>query len=1121
MSSQYSFKSKIITLAAFGLTIASIVGITGCNDTNPNQEEYTGEPLFQRLRPETTGINFVNELANTKEFNFLDYLYFYNGGGVAAGDVNNDGLTDLYFVSNQGKNQLYLNKGNMKFEEIALKAGVGGSASWQTGVTMADVNGDGFLDIYVSAVSNYKGLTGKNELYINNGDDTGNGPTFTERAKEFGLDFEGFSTQAAFFDYDHDGDLDVYILTHAVHNSLSYGRVSTRALTRDKEAGDYLFRNEGGKRFTDVSEKAGIYAAPMGYGLGISVGDLNDDGWEDIYVANDFHEDDYYYINNQDGTFTEALRDHFKHTSKFSMGNDMADVNNDGLLDVVTMDMYPEDPAVEKASAGEDPLDTYLYKLQFGFYNQYTRNTLQINLGGKKFSDVGAMAGVAATDWSWSPLLADYDNDGIKDLFISNGIARRPNDLEYLKFVSSPEVTMKMVKRETLDREMIKRMPDGKVHNYLYKGTDSLQFIDRSLAWGFDTENYANGAVYADLDNDGDLDLITNNINELAGIYQNRAEETEKNNFLKVVLKGDKLNTFGVGAKVYVKTASGWQYQHNMPTRGFMSSVEPWLTMGLGKNTGIDSIAVVWPSQKSEIRTAIKVNQTLTFKEAEATGSFTFRKARATLFEDITDATILNYKHEENTYYDFTREPLMPFKVSTEGPAMAIADINGDGLDDMYLGGAKMQPGQIYLQEVGGKWTRMNELALRRDTLYEDVDAVFFDADNDKDLDLYVVSGGNEFFGEAPALLDRLYRNDGKGNFVHDTKALPAMYTNKGCVVPFDYDNDGDIDLFVGGRVTAYSYGTTPDSYLLINDGKGNFSDQTLALAPDLRKAGMLTDGAWSDIDGDGDADLLVVGDWMSVKVFENDRGKLTLKETVLDGQKGFWQAIEKADLDGDGDEDFVVGNMGTNTKFRRGKGGKIRMYAGDFLGANKTDQLLAYSVNDLFYPVSLKDEIGKSIPYINQRFPNYRDFSGKTIERIFKSNELDAAELKEVNRFESVWIENKGKGELEMHNLPYMAQVSKVFAIDIADVNGDKRPDILLGGNFYSVSTYQGRYDASYGVILLNEGKGNWKTMLPTETGFLLDGEIRHIKPIRTAEGISYAVIRNNDTPLFFHPIQ
>jgi enediyne biosynthesis protein E4 len=1094
------------------VALISLLGLSACEKTD--SPDYDGKPLFARIGSDQSGVDFVNEVVDTKEFSILDYLYFYNGGGVSAGDVNNDGLTDLYFVSNKGQNKLYLNKGNWKFEEVAAQAGVEGRADWQTGVTMADVNGDGFLDIYVCAVSNYKGLKGRNELYINNGDGT-----FSEKAKEYGLDFEGFATQVAFFDYDHDGDLDAYLLTHAVHTSLSYGRVSTRALDRDKEAGDYLFRNEGGRRFTDVSEQAGIYAAPMGYGLGISVGDLNNDGWEDIYVANDFHEDDYYYINNQDGTFTEALRKHFAHTSKFSMGNDMADVNNDGLLDVVTMDMYPEDPAVEKASAGEDPLDVYLYKLQFGFFNQYTRNTLQLNQGGQKFSDVGAMAGVAATDWSWAPLLADFDNDGIKDLFITNGIVRRPNDLEYLKFVSSPEVSMLLMQGKAVDLEAIQKMPSGLVHNYLYKGTDSLQFVDQSLKWGFHEDSFSNGAAYADLDNDGDLDLITNNINGVAGLYQNQQEQIAGNKYLKIKLKGAGLNTFGVGAKVYVKTEKGWQYQHNMPTRGFMSSVEPWLTFGLGKSSSVDSVAVVWPNQKAQVLTAVQANQALSLDQANATGTFTLPRPAQPLLEAVPAPASLTYTHKENTYYDFTREPLMPFKISTEGPALAVGDVNGDGLDDMYLGSSKFETSVLYLQTADGNWVPTSQRTFGADSTFEDVKAVFFDADGDKDLDLYVVSGGNEFFGESPELLDRLYLNDGRGNFTRDAQALPAMYTNKGTVVAADVDQDGDLDLFVGGRVVAYSYGRIPDSYLLINDGKGRFSDQTDALAPALRKAGMVTDATWSDYDGDGDADLLVVGDWMPVRVYENVKGKLAPVETQLDGLYGFWQTIQKADLDGDGDDDYVVGNLGTNTKYRRGWDGRLRMYAGDFLGVNKTDQILAYGVGEYFYPVSLKDEIGKAIPFVNQRFPNYRDFSGKTIEKIFKSNELNAAELREVNTFESVWIENRGKGTFLAHHLPYMAQVSKIFAIQVADVNKDNRPDLLLGGNFHNVSTYQGRYDASYGLVLLNKGNGRWQTVLPTEAGFVLEGEVRHIRPLRTAAGTLYTVVRNNAAPLFFKP--
>jgi hypothetical protein len=1101
----------------WGVLIFSLFFLTNCSKNSNNSAN--GPALFEQIAPEKSGVTFANIVRDTRELNILDYLYFYNGGGVAVGDVNNDGLSDVFFVSNQQKNHLYLNKtkagSGIKMEDVSEKANIGGNANWKTGVTMADVNGDGWLDIYVCAVSNYKSFRGHNELFINNQDGT-----FSEKSKEYGLDFQGFSTQAAFFDYDHDGDLDMYLLNHAVHTSISYDRVNVRALERDELAGDYLFRNDG-KTFTNVSIKAGIYAAPQGYGLGISVGDLNNDGWEDIYVANDFHEDDYYYINQKNGTFKEALREHFTHTSKFSMGNDMADINNDGLLDMVTVDMYPQDPKVEKSSMGEDPLDVYLYKLQFGYYNQYTRNTLQLNLGGERFSDIGAMSGISATDWSWSPLLADYDNDGIKDLFISNGIERRPNDLEYIKYVSNPMVEIMLEKGKKSDKEALDKMPNGRWHNYLYKGTDSLLFEDKSLAWGFKEFNCANGAAYADLDNDGDLELITNNLNAPAGIYENKANELFKNAFLKVKLQGQKGNGFGIGAKVYLKTNGKWLYQHNMPTRGFMSSVEPWLTFGLGKTATVDSLVVIWPTQKAQILTNVKSNQTLTLQQEAAASQWKLPAGKAPIFEDVTKQYPVDFVHKENEYYDFTREPLMPFKISTEGPKMAVGDVNGDGLDDFYVGGPKYQAGKLFVQKTDGQFTESKQGAFLTDTLCEDIDASFLDVDGDKDLDLYVVSGGNEFFAQDEPLLDRLYFNDGKGNFTRNRAALPKLYGNKSCVKAGDVDKDGDLDLFVGGRIVAFHYGQIPDSYLLINNGKGIFTDQTDKLAPELRKAGMITDAAWADIDNDKDVDLLIVGDWMGITVFENDKSSLDVKHTSLEDKKGFWQTIKPADLDGDGDVDFVVGNLGTNSKFRRHTDAKLRMYAGDFLKSGaKYDQILAYGEGDEFYPVASKDELGKTLPFLNKRFPNNKDFAGNTLGKIFKSAELKAAEEREVNIFESVWIENMGKGEFTLHYLPSEAQVSKIFALNIADVTKDGKPDILLGGNFYNVSTYQGRYDASYGLVLENnfaKSKGQFTPLLPTSSGFLLTGEVRDIQPIRSGGATRFLVSRSGAGLLMF----
>ena len=1072
--------------------------------------------LFEKLDSKKTHIDFSNNITETKDFNILDYLYFYNGGGVSAGDINNDGLVDLFFVSNQGKNKLYLNKGNMEFEDISVKAGIEGFSDWKTGVTMADVNADGLLDIYVCAVGNFKGMEGSNELYINNGD-----LTFTEKANAFGLDFTGFSTQAAFFDYDKDGDLDCYLLNHAVHNTRSYDRVNTRML-KDNEAGDYLYRNEG-VHFKDVSKESGIYQAAMGYGLGLSVGDLNNDGWLDLYVSNDFHEDDYYYINQQNGTVKEGIKDHFKHLSRFSMGSDMADINNDGYQDIMTLDMYPEDERVEKSSVGEDPLDIYLYKLQFGYFNQYSRNCLQLNMGGKKFSDIAASSGVAATDWSWSTLLADYDGDGIKDIFISNGILRRPNDLDYLKFVIGDSLHYGLPTSEKLDQQAIDLMPSGKVHNYLYKGAKDLRFIDKSMAWGFEAEGISNGAAYADLDNDGDLDLISNNLNESSGIYQNNARQLLKHNFIKIKFKGEGGNTFGIGAKVILKTKDGQQLQQLMPTRGFMSSVEPTLLFGIGTLAQVDSLIVIWENQKIEIIKNPKINQTLVLSQKNAqipVKDFQFFEPVKPMFEEVTSTISVGYKHLENTYFDFNRELLIPFKVSIEGPKMAVGDVNGDGLDDFYVGGAKYQAGQLFLQKGTG-FVPSKQTAFFVDSLYEDVDALFFDADGDKDQDLYVVTGGNEFYDQMPEQFDRLYLNDGKGNFTRDMQALPPMFDNKSVVRPCDFDRDGDVDLFVGGRVVAYSYGKSPRSYLLVNNGKGKFKDVTVAQAPDLREAGMISEAIWSDIDGDGDQDLTVVGDWMPIKMFVNNSGKFTALENGLEEFTGFWSGITAGDFDRDGDMDFVVGNLGTNTKLRKSLDGKLKMYMKDIDKNDTKEHIIGYSRDGEWYPINSKDEMGKQMPsIINKKYTDYKQFAGKSLAELFNEGELEGAEEKMINTFESVYLENTGGGKFKKTALPSLAQVSKIMVMRTEDVDKDGKLDVIIGGNFNGASMYQARYDAFFGLILKGDGKGQFKALVPTDTGFLQEGDVRDIKTVRTPKGPLYFVTRNNENIQIFRKL-
>jgi len=1081
-------------------------------------EEQKAPSLFETLDSARTVISFVNKVDPiSNKLSIVDYLYYYNGAGVAAGDINNDGLTDLFFVSNRGASKLYLNKGDFKFEDITAKAGLKSFAEWKTGVTMADVNGDGLLDIYVCAVANYMSLEGVNELYINNGDNT-----FTESAAEYGLNFSGFSTQSAFFDFDHDGDLDMYLLNHATHTSRSYDKVIARTLT-DKDAGDYLYRNDNGK-FVNISKEAGIYQAPMGYGLGVTIADLNNDGWEDIYATNDFHEDDYYYINNHDGTFTEDGRNAFSHFSRFSMGVDASDVNNDGYEDVMTLDMSPDDEVLDKSSLGEDGWDMFMYKLSFGYHYQFSRNTLQISNGGKTFTDWAMLSGVQSTDWSWAPLIEDFNNDGRKDIFITNGIARRPNDLDYLKFshedsmLFAPELTNAQLEMA------IKRMPEGRAHNYLFEGDSTLVFKDRSSDWGMNKKSFSNGAVYADLDNDGDLDLVTNQINEPAGIYRNLSDQQLQNNFLTVSLKGEKQNSFGLGAKVFVLNKGDLQLKHMMPTRGFLSSVEPRLHFGLKRDNKVDSVIVIWNDGRSEVKTNVAANSTIVFDQKNASADqikIAALKIPKPLFKDITPAIDITWKHKENNYLDLYRESLMPFMISKEGPGIAVGDVNGDGLDDIYAGGAKHQAGSLFIQsDMGFKLSRQKSFDI--DSVYEDVDALFADIDNDKDLDLYVVSGGNEFFGNMEQQDDRLYLNDGKGNFTRSTDALPAMRENKSCVKAYDFDNDGDLDLFAAGRVVGYQYGKSAKSFLLVNDGKGKFTDDTDKVAPALRNAGMITDAAWADFDNDGKVELIISGDWMPVRIFRFDGKVFSEVEDILDAtsvvknMNGFWQSLAVADVDGDGDQDFIAGNLGLNTRLRkRGDDSKLTMYIGDFDNNGQREHILGYTLpNGKIYPLATKDELAKQMPsLIQKRFVQYKNFAGKTVNEIMgDALEEDSVKTMVIDQFASLYFENKGNLKFVATALPNAAQITKTFEVLIDDFDNDGAKDVLLAGNLYGGSSYQSVYDGSQGVLLKNIGDGKFTDVPSPASGLWLKGQVRSIKPVRTKNGVIYVVAKNGE---------
>jgi len=1086
--------------------LMALVGLA-CSKKTPSEDA-----LFADLPASQTNITFVNQVESTPQMNIFNYRNFYNGGGVAIGDINQDGLADIYLTANTGSDKLYLNKGKLQFTDITEKASVTGSQAWSTGVTMADVNGDGLLDIYVCNSGDVTGDNRKNELYINNGNNPEGVPTFTEKAKEYGLDDEGYSTHATFFDYDRDGDLDVYLL-----NNSSYP-VSKLAFTnlrneRDPLGGDKLFRNDN-SRFTDVSEMAGIYGSLIGFGLGITIGDINEDNWPDIYISNDFYERDYLYINNQNGTFTEAGKDWMQHQSASSMGADIADIDNDGMLDIFVTDMLPGNDVRLKKNSQYEGYDLFELKLARDFHYQYMQNMLHLNNGNNTFSEVARLAGLHATDWSWGALLFDMDNDGQKDIFVANGIYNDITDQDFANFLGAEETMRRAIEGGgyNYNKELIAKMSSTPIPNYAFQNKGNLQFENKAQQWGLGKPGFSNGAAYGDLDNDGDLELIVNNVNEPVSVYQNQATEKLHHYYLTVKLKGTAKNRDGIGAKVYVHQPAKTLYLQQMPNRGFESSVDLRLVFGLGKESVIDSVTVIWPDDKKQVLKSSKANQQIVLDYKQANQLFkSVEKKEPALLYDATSEVKLSYTHQESNFVDYNRDALLKQMLSTQGPALATGDVNNDGLDDVYIGGAAGSAKKLFLQQRNGTFLDKSPAVFAADLGTEDVDALFFDADNDKDLDLYVVTGSNEFLPNAPELLDRLYRNDGQGNFTKDTR-LPNLAENGSCVAAADFDLDGDQDLFIGSRMVSGSYGYDPPSYLYINDGTGNFKNYTKRYLP-KNELGMVTDAVWADVDGDKYPELLVVGDWMPVKIFKNKQGR-QLTEVTLSNSEGWWQAIKPADIDGDGDLDFILGNQGQNSRIRASTAQPAALISGDFDKNGTVEQIIScYTEDGKSYPMVLKHDLQRQVPGIKKKYIKYTDFAGKQVTDIFSKEDIAQAVSKKVTNANSSILLNNGNLKFTLQALPREAQFSPILGIETIDYNQDGILDLYLTGNFYDVLPELGRYDANYGLLLQGKGQGELAVVPPRKSGLLVKGQVRKSSSLRGANGQNYILLaKNND---------
>lgn len=1086
------------------ITVLALGSLVACKENT----ESTEPKLFVEIAPEQSGVDFANTLTFDEEFNIFTYRNYYNGGGVAIGDVNNDGLADLYFTANMQPNKLYLNKGDFQFEEVTEKAGVAGTRAWSTGVAMADVNGDGWLDIYVCNSGDIAGDNKQNELFINQGDGT-----FLEQAEAYGLADQGFSTHAVFFDYDKDGDLDVYLLNNSYQAIGSFNKMQNERPVRDAVGGDKLFRNDG-EKFTDVSEEAGIYGSIIGFGLGITIGDVNQDTWPDIFISNDFFEKDYLYINNQDGTFTESLESAMRSISAASMGADIADINGDGLLDIFVTDMLPEPTTRLKQVTTFENWDKFQFNKTHGYHYQFSRNMLHLNNGDGTFSEIGRLANVEATDWSWGALMFDMDHDGKRDIFVANGIYQDITDLDYLNFIDDEETKVKIISQQGVDyKALIDPIPVNPVPNYAFRNLGNLKFENVIEAWGLGGAIHSNGAAYGDLDNDGILDLVVNNSNRPSQIFKNQSRALHpENHSIQLSLKGKGKNTGAIGAQIRVTVGGQQFYTEQMPNRGFQSSVDPKITIGLGPVSQVDQIEVLWPDGAYTQLTIQSADQLVTLAWEEAGSlpegvSFFSPKPENTFTKDPSIS--LPFVHQENEFVDFDRDRLTYHMFSTEGPALAKGDVNGDQIEDLFFGGAKGFPGRVYLGSGKG-YRELPQPDLEADAISEDVDAVFVDVDGDQDLDLVVVSGGNESGFGSLDLADRLYLNDGKGNFSkHNQSGLGAVFGSSAAVGVLDINGDGASDLVVGGRLVPFTYGAPASSQLWINDGKGNFSEQSAALAPDLKDLGMVTDLEVVDYDGDGQKDVILVGEWMAPTFFKQVEGKL-VKQSIpsLESLKGWYRTITSGDFNGDGRVDFAFGNHGLNTRFKVSSEHPVSLFLNDLDQNGSIEQIFTRRNQDVEIPYALKHELEKQVPSIKKKYIKYSDYNDQSLTDIFPKEIVDKSIRQEVNHLESGVLMNLGGGNFEWKSFPIEGQKTWVFAIQPLDLNQDGILDLVLGGNLSQAKPEVGKYDAGFGEVLIGKGDGTFEFLPNRVHGLHLDGDIREFSVLGSNHLL---VVKNN----------